>query len=268
MIRASIDEERAELLDAIAHYLSNGSAANRSAAVRYLIDVHAGRELERLKLEQDAPAPEHVVARFAKPKLTRELASFVAGSIAAGLSRETALDLAGVTKRQRTQWWRRGELDSQGGKESLYADLVVACKQAEALQKQENIAAIRAHRTKVWTAAAWLLERGHPDEFGERKRIDGKVQHSLQPLVDWDRLTAGETKQLVYLLKKASPDSDDPGVGRYARPVAELLPADVVEEAEWEELNHEAPPLEGDGEGEARALEGESPSARDEKPEH
>jgi len=253
IVRAQFDEERVEIIDALAAALANGSPPNRSAALRYLVDVHAGREVERLRLEMEAPAAPYEVASFAKPKLSRELASYVAGSIAAGLPRDTALDLAGVTKRQRTQWWRRGELDSQAGKESLYADLVVACRRAEAQQKQENIAAIRAHRAKVWTAAAWLLERQHPDEYGERKRVDGKMQHTLEPLIDWDRLTASETKQLVFLLKKGSPASDAPGVGRFARPAAELLPQDVVDDAEWEELEREAPPL--DDEPEASLLE-------------
>lgn len=243
-LRVAIDQERAEIVDALAEYLANGEPLNRSGAIRYLIDVHAGREVERLALEQEAPAAPYSVVTYAKPKLSRELVSFVAGSIAAGLSRRMALDLAGVTENQRKSWIRRGEHDSTSGKQSLYADLFVACKQAEAKQKAENIHAIRAHRTKVWTAAAWLLERGYPDEYGERKRIDGKVTHALEPLVDWSQLNATETKQLAALLRKASPASDAPGVTRTARPVAELLPADI-DLAEWEELDDtEAPALE------------------------
>lgn len=245
VVRLTMDEARAEVLDALADYLANGEPANRSAAMRYLIDRHAGRALEALKLEaEEEKRPSVEVVRFGAKRLSRELVGVIAGAIMAGLPRVSAYRLAGVTERQQRGWEAHGKKDRNDGKESLYADLVTAILQAEAEQQAENIAQIRKHRAKTWTAAAWLLERMYPDEYGERKRIDSKVQHSLIPMIDFDRLTLGEARALVELLRKASPDADGAGVGRFARPAAELVPEDIAQaiDAEWDPV--EAPALE------------------------
>lgn len=242
--RFAVTLEQGEILDALAASMFGG---NVNAAIRYLIDLHAGRVLDQVEREDQLPEPVFDVARFAKPRLTREVASYIAGSVAAGLPLEAALDLAGVTTRQRREWWRRGQSDRAEGRESLHADYVTAVLQAQAMQKQENIAAIRKHRSKVWTAAAWLLERQYPDEFGERKRLDKSVSHNVMPFIDYDKLTLAETRQLLHLLRKGQPDADERALGRNARPAAELVPHEVVEavDGDWEEVPQlEAPTVE------------------------
>jgi hypothetical protein len=252
------------LLGALADALFEG---NRSAAIGHLIDVHAGREIERAKLEeQERERPSLEIVRVGKARLSKELIGTIGGAIMAGLSTPSALELAGVTEAQWRTWRQKGKKDRGDGKESLHADLVTWILRAEAEQKAENIAAIRKHRDKTWTSAAWLLERMYPDEFGERKRIDGKVQHSFNPLIDYDRLTPSEIKTLVALLRKASPERDDPAVSRSSRPAIELVPEEVleIEEADWTEAPAlEAPALDT---SEAPGLDVEAPAL--EKPQH
>ena len=241
--RLSLDKERLALLTRIADSLAEGS---KSGAVAALIDLYGGMILERVQQERDlrdVEAAPREVLRWKAPTMSRELIAYISGLVRAGNMPEVAFQIAGVTPRQRNQWLKRGRNDRQTDTQTLFADLVTAIEQAEGECEAEDLQRLRAHGRTSWTALAWRLERQYPDRYAQRKRIDGKVQHSVFPLVDWDRLTPVETRTLVELLRKASPELDDPGVSRAARPAAELLPADVleIEEADYSELEDQKP---------------------------
>lgn len=57
------------------------------------------------------------------------------------------------------------------------ATLATEVEKAEATAEFTYVSkiAIAADDPKNWTAAAWWLERRHPDEFGRRDRLDVKV---------------------------------------------------------------------------------------------
>lgn len=210
----------------MANAIADGS---KSAAIEALLDTYAGKLIERHAQAQELanmPAP---IVRWKAPKLDSELAAFVAGMVRAGNMPEVACDIAGISPRQRANWLKKGRADRRAGEESIHADFVANIERAEAECEAEDIARLREHGRTTWTALAWRLERQYPDRYAQRKRIDGKVQHSVFPVVDWDRLTASETRTLVELLRKASPDHDEPGVTRTARPAMELVPGDVLE---------------------------------------
>ncbi len=231
-----LDDTRAALLERIADALAEGS---KSGGIAALIDLYAGKILERIQQEKEAAqTPPMEVTKWRAPKLSTELIAYMAGLVRAGNMTEVACQMAGISPRQKAQWFKRGRNDRQEGKESLHADFVAALERAEAECEAEDIALMRKHGRQTWTALAWRLERQYPDRYAQRKRIDGKVQHSVFPVVDWDRLTPLETRTLVELLRKASPEQDEQGVSRLARPAAELVPADVAEavDAEWSEL--------------------------------
>jgi hypothetical protein len=233
-IGVSLDDEHAVLLGRIADSLTDG---RKSLAVELLLDMYGGKILERALQEREiALAPPLEVTRWQAPKLELAVIAYIAGLVRAGNMPEVACQMAGVPPRLRSQWFKRGRNDRSAGRQSLYADLVAAVERAEAECESEDIARLRAHGRQTWTALAWRLERQYPDRYAQRKRIDGKVQHSVFPVVDWDRLTPAETRMLVELLRKASPELDDPGVSRTARPALELLPADVID---GEALDHE-----------------------------
>lgn len=231
-----LDEDHVNLLERIAEAIGEGS---KSAAVTALVDLYGGKILERYEQEiEAAKQPPMEVTRWRAPKLSTELIAYMAGLVRAGNMTDVACQMAGISPRQKSQWYKRGRNDRQEGKESLYSDFVAALERAEAECEAEDIALLRKHGRQTWTALAWRLERQQPDRYAQRKRIDGKVQHSVFPVVDWDRLSPLETRTLVELLRKASPAQDEQGISRAARPAAELLPAEIAEavDAEWAEL--------------------------------
>ena len=56
-----------------------------------------------------------------------------------------------------------------------------------------------------WQAAAWLLERKYPDEFGRRERQEIKISAEIKaPELDLTKLTDRQLDDFEYLAAKAS----------------------------------------------------------------
>lgn len=245
----SLTRIHSELIERLAALKFDG---NRSQALRHLIDLHAGKEVERAEQAVSTPPAPYEIVRWKSPKLSNELIAYVAGLVRAGNMPEVACNMAGITPRQRSSWMKTGRNDRRDGRESLAADFVGAIAKAEGECEADDIRRLREHGETTWTALAWRLERQYPDRYAQRKRIDGKVQHSLVPTIDYERLSLAETRQLVELLRKASPEADDPSMNRTIRPAIETVPEDIVEvvDGEWAPLNEgtrslpEAPALE------------------------
>lgn len=248
-----LDDERAGIFRRFAEALFDGNA---TAAFRGLIDLHAGRALE-LAEEAEEPVAVETVVQWKKPRLSREVASYVAGLIRAGVLEADAYRLAGVTPKQWSRWMREGRKDRDDGKESLAADLVHAVERAQAELKLQRVRKIES--SSDWRAQMTLLARQFPGEYAERKRVDSNVQHTVMPMVDFDKLTLEEARTWIRLTRKMSPDAGEPGIGARARPAAELLPGEVlelVEDADFTELPARAPAdLAAGGEAEAPVLE-------------
>lgn len=227
-LNSRISDEHAIMLQQIADNLCQGS---KSEAVALLLNMYGGKILERALQEKETEQI-LLVQTFEKwepPKLSPELVAYVAGLVRAGNMPEVAFAMAGIPKRLYVQWNKKGRNDRSVGKQSLHADWAAAIERSEAECEAEDIARLRAHGRTSWNALAWRLERQYPDRYAQRKRMDAHVQHSVFPVVDWDRLDPHETRTLVELLRKASPELDDPSLSRMARPAAELVPADVIE---------------------------------------
>lgn len=119
------------------------------------------------------------MAKVGRPtKLTPKLQQEICASLLSGAYIETASALHGVTKQTLYEWFKRG---NQG--EAPYDGFIDAVKRVEA--QSETIAINRintaAEDPKNWTAAAWRLERKHPERWGRRDKvdltIDGEVEH-------------------------------------------------------------------------------------------
>ena len=164
---------------------------------------------------------------------TPEVIKAVCDNITLGLSNHDAAVLAGIAEATFYGWLKRGELETQRvaetsrrqirQRERPFVEFLEAVKKAKSVRKQvligriqkaaqggteytetktvhkggkvveETITTKRLH--PEWTAAAWLLERMHPDEFGRRQRVD--VYDWRQEVVEM--LQAGAiTPQDVY----------------------------------------------------------------------
>lgn len=106
---------------------------------------------------------------MARPtKYDQPTADVILKAVAAGLPNETAAKLAGIDVRTLYAWKRRGKAGEEPFVQFLHA---LMRHQAEAVAKA--VEAIRAAAERgEWRAAAWWLERRHPDEYGsDRKRL-------------------------------------------------------------------------------------------------
>lgn len=135
-------------------------------------------------------------------KLTPERRKRIMDAIRAGSPKMHAAAAAGVSRETLRTWERRGEQpDAPAEYRAFLADL----REAEAAGIVAMAATVTAAARSDWRAAAWLLERRAPDEYGRRDRIEhsGRV----------------DSEQTVRV------DPGDPEVQAKARELAELLAA-------------------------------------------
>ena len=112
------------------------------------------------------------------PLLTPALITIVVLSIEEGLSYKDAANIASVNERTFYYWLARGrKLDTNNVEQmSEYEQLCLqffhGVQKAVPQQKQNLIQKIMKAADRNWQAAAWMLERKYPDEFGRRARVD------------------------------------------------------------------------------------------------
>ena len=100
------------------------------------------------------------------PKLTQELVDRAIALKRDGLSNGDIICALGIHKSTFYRW-------IGDPKNKLQRELSEGLKQEEAAFKQTLLTTIRAAaltRNQYWTAAAWLLERKYPDEYGKADR--------------------------------------------------------------------------------------------------
>ena len=112
-------------------------------------------------------------------KLTPKVRDAICEGIRLGMTYKHAAMAAGITERTFYHWVERGK----NGDEP-YAQFLQALSGAEAEGIRKNLDAIQGASEKDWRAAAWLLERRHPAEYGRREEVThaGAVRFDYVPL--------------------------------------------------------------------------------------
>lgn len=131
-------------------------------------------------------------------KLTAEVQTALCESLAAGVDRRHAALKAAVTERTVRRWLRAGR---EGGADE-FVSLLSAVKKAEAEAvavrvRQINLAAMSG----TWQAAAWWLERRHPDLYGSERRRIRELERLVAELVK-----RGTTSHTLVVGGEADPD--------------------------------------------------------------
>jgi transposase len=137
----------------------------------------------------------------AKLKLTRELVDEIAGLKGDGLCDADIIAAIGVHQATYYRWLKEGEEARSGVKRALYDEV----KKAESQYKRRLLTTIRGaaeSRAQYWTAAAWLLERKYPMEYG---RMDRRADEAREAPV---QLTLG-----LVVEPMAGGDGDGDGEG-------------------------------------------------------
>ena len=105
-----------------------------------------------------------------KTKLTYELVDRAVALKKDGLSNDDIINALGIHKSTFYRWLKDADEGAGGCKRALNDSL----KKAEAEYQKTLLVRVRdaSMRPQHWTAAAWLLERRYPLEFGKMDRRD------------------------------------------------------------------------------------------------
>lgn len=109
-------------------------------------------------------------------KLTPEVQKTITDTLSAGVDRKHAAMRAGVCEGTFFRWMRYGRKK----KSPEFESFLLAVKKAEADAVSRNVAIIsKAAQGGTWTAAAWLLERRHPELYGSDRREIASLKKEL-----------------------------------------------------------------------------------------
>lgn len=113
------------------------------------------------------------------PKLTKELIDEILTYKENGLSDADVCDMVGVSQQAFYSWLKEAETgvnykdpEKPISNYALKVELLEGLKRAKAAFKAYHIQTITKAAKKSWQAAAWMLERMYPKEFG---RIDRQI---------------------------------------------------------------------------------------------
>lgn len=119
-----------------------------------------------------------------KPKLTRDLVRKACELKRKGLSNQDICNALHVTTTAFYGWIQTEKSDgTKLQKTELQLALIDGLKEAETDFKQSLIAKVVKHAGDQWQAAAWMLERKYPQEFGKVDRLQAEVQQKTEAKV-------------------------------------------------------------------------------------
>jgi hypothetical protein len=115
------------------------------------------------------------MAKRGRPTLLEEspkVAEDFLTAVRAGNYLHVATAFAGLSRETPIEWRKRGARDLRKGEDTIYARFATAVDVALAHAEVHSVAAIRSATKENWQAAAWLLERRHPDRWSRHVTID------------------------------------------------------------------------------------------------
>ena len=133
---------------------------------------------------------------MARPtKLTPESQEVIVDGINAGLTFRLSCARAGVNPATFYRWLEKGETANVG----RYSEFCDAVSRAKADSALRLVSQITLQAPMDWRAAAFMLERRFPDDYGKRTEVTGKdggpvkveakTQHIFQPTQEvWDEI--------------------------------------------------------------------------------
>jgi hypothetical protein len=144
----------------------------------------------------------------------------VCALIADGNYTRTAVQIVGkFAIRSLHRWIQKGEADP----DSIYGEVTRRVRQAEAAREQTLLALVKkgtephGDRPGDWRAAAWMLERLHPERYSASATVrhEGSIDHMIRPSeeIALEALSDDQLEQLRTLigLAQLGRDRSSPG---------------------------------------------------------
>lgn len=140
-----------------------------------------------------------------RPKLTDEIQRIIVETIQVGATFEAAAGRAGVGVQTIHEWRRRGKgEDKDRPSTPRLAAFAAAVEKAMADAETGCVSTIRKASRTQWQAAAWLLERRHPDRYGRADRYQVEMHAHVT--------TENPRERLARILAPKAATGDDRGV--------------------------------------------------------
>jgi len=111
-----------------------------------------------------------------KTMLTQQLADQLVAMLRAGNYITVAVRAVGISRQTFGDWMRRGRSDKSADAE--FASFRRRVEQARAEAEVRHVAQIANAAADSWQAAAWLLERQHPERWG---RVSVRLREEAPP---------------------------------------------------------------------------------------
>jgi hypothetical protein len=143
-----------------------------------------------------------------KSKLNAELIEEASGLIKAGNFAVVVCQYLHISQAAYYEWLARGQDDLDNNIKSIYVEFMESIKSAEAEAEIRNVSIIQSAAITTWQAAAWHLERKHPDRWGMHKsqiELTGKDGGPIDIGMDLSKLTDEEVNTVERILAKTIP---------------------------------------------------------------
>jgi hypothetical protein len=128
-----------------------------------------------------------------RTKLTPEVHKQIVAALRLGATQKIACTAAGIGERTFYEWLERGGIGEEPW--AQFSHDVESALGLAAIGWLETIEA--SALAGNWTAAAWKLERRFPEEFGQRVRHDGKIEHDINIFRKLETMSDAELMVLV-----------------------------------------------------------------------
>jgi hypothetical protein len=142
-------------------------------------------------------------------RLTPELETRIALSVASGLPIPIAAQAHGVPKSTWAEWLAKGRAGKQP-----YARFLDAMNEAKAAWAEATTRNITTASALDWKAGAWLLERRMPQHYSAKAKLEhsGKVDvaHVIPPQDETTRMLLADPKKAKALRALIDSDKDTP----------------------------------------------------------
>lgn len=133
-------------------------------------------------------------------RLTPELRKLIMEMILDGVPIGTAAVAAGIPKRTFFDWLSKGRGD---GAREPYRSFTVEVDEAQEVWAARAVQRIDAAGDKDYRALTWMLERKHPDEWGDHSKAGINVQVNVQASPEWRELLS----RVTAVLRDKHPDA-------------------------------------------------------------
>ena len=138
----------------------------------------------------------HLGPRRSTTKLNDETAGQIVKLLRSGAYIEVACAAAGVSRRTYHDWWKRGHPDGSERRDADCRRFRAQAEQALAESEAVSVAVIATAARTSWQAAAWMLERRHPERWArlsqrEKEETPAPAPAGLaDPFAEVDELAA------------------------------------------------------------------------------